>query len=206
MHTDESKTKYFDISQDFLEFVGFQFTLEYIKIKPANILKFQERIVKKINKEPSYKTGQDFKHRFNFFIKYVINKKVTGCGEQICDICGDVLGERVKSWMEFFMVITDIQQIRKLDKWIRKEISQHFYKKYKLRLKKSDFKNAGLITLEQEYYRLRKRKSCSCEKSNCSSNQINGSNGVQDTGVKRTLCWNFIWNFLERTFKKLFAL
>ena len=73
LHTDESKTKYVDISQEFLEFVGFQFTLEYIKIKPANILKFQERIVKKINKEPSYKTGQDFKHRFNFFIKYVID-------------------------------------------------------------------------------------------------------------------------------------
>ncbi|MEJ1935178.1 hypothetical protein WDZ92_33705, partial [Nostoc sp. NIES-2111] len=116
------------------------------------------------------------------------------------------LGERVKSWMGFFAVITDIQQIRELDKLIRKEVSQHFYKKYKLRLKKSDFKKAGLITLEQEYYRLRKRKSCSCEKSNCSSSQIDGSNAVQHRDVRQTLCWKFIWNFVEKMFKKLFAL
>ncbi|MEH2258756.1 reverse transcriptase domain-containing protein [Nostoc sp.] len=206
LHTDEKKTKHVDIAQEFLEFVGFQFTLEYIKIKPANILKFQERIVKKINKEPSYNTGEDFKRRFRFFIKCVINRKVTGRGEQICDTCGGVLGERVKSWMGFFMVITDIQQIRELDKWIRKEISQHFYKKYKLRLKKSDFKNAGLITLEQEYYRLRKRKSCSCEKCNSSSGAINDSNPVQDTRVRQPLCWNFILSIIERIFKKLFAL
>ncbi|QLE56654.1 reverse transcriptase domain-containing protein [Nostoc sp. TCL26-01] len=206
LHPDESKTKYVDITQDFLEFVGFQFTLDHIKVKPANILRYHERIIKKINKEPSYKTGEIPKRRFRFFIKYVINRKVTGRGERICDVCGGVLGERVKSWMGFFAVITDIQQIRELDKLIRKEVSQHFYKKYKLRLKKSDFKKAGLISLEQEYYRLRKRKSCSCEKSNCSSNQIDGSNAVHDRDVRQTLCCKFIWNFVEKMFKKLFAL
>ncbi|WP_298908988.1 reverse transcriptase domain-containing protein [uncultured Nostoc sp.] len=206
LHTDESKTKYVDIAKDFLEFVGFQFTLEHIKVKPGNILRFQQRIIEKINKEQSYKTGENFERRFSFFIKYVINRKVTGRGEKICDVCGGVLGERLKSWMGFFMVITDIQQIRELDKWIRKEVSKHFYKNYKLRLKKSDFKNVGLITLEQEYYRLRKRKACSCEKFNCSPSPINDSNAIHHTEVRQTLCWNFIWNFLERTFKKLFAL
>ncbi|MBD2254161.1 reverse transcriptase domain-containing protein [Nostoc parmelioides] len=201
LHTNESKTKYVDIAQDFLEFVGFQFTLEHIKVKPANILRFQERIIEKINKEPSYKTGEIPKRRFRFFIKYVINRKVTGRGEQICNVCGGVVGERVKSWMGFFMVITDIQQIRELDKWIRKEVSQHFYKEYKLRLKKSEFKKAGLITLEQEYYRLHKRKSCSCEKCNSSSGAINDNNPVQDTGVRQPLCWNFILNIFKKIFK-----
>lgn len=126
LHTNESKTKYVEIAKDFLEFVGFQFTLEHIKIKPGNILRFNERIIEKINKEPYYKTGEIFERRFHFFIKYVINRKVTGHGEKICDVCGGVLGERVKSWMGFFMVITDIQQIRELDKWIRKEVSKHF--------------------------------------------------------------------------------
>ncbi|QIR40295.1 hypothetical protein HCG51_28665 [Tolypothrix sp. PCC 7910] len=206
LHIDKNKTKSVDIAKDSLEFVGFQFNLEHIKIKPRNILRFQERITEKINKELSYKTGKNVKHRFSFFIKYVINRKVTGRGEKICDVCGGVLGERVKSWMGFFMVITDIQQIRELDKWIRKEVSKHFYKQYQLRLNKSDFKKAGLITLEQEYYRLHKRKSCSCEKCNSSSGSINDSNPVKNTEVRQTLCWNFIWNFLERIFKKLFPL
>ena len=178
LHTDASKTKYVDIAKDFIEFVGFQFTLEYIKVKPGNILRFQERVIEKINKEPYYKTGKKFKSRFTFFIKYVINRKVTGRGEKICDVCRGVVGERVKSWMGFFMVITDIQEIRELDKWIRKEVSKHFYKNYKLRLQKSDFKKAGLINIEQEYYRLHKRKSCSCEKFNCSSSPINDSNAT----------------------------
>ncbi|MBH8563749.1 hypothetical protein I8748_16385 [Nostoc sp. CENA67] len=169
-------------------------------------MRFQQKIIEKINEESAYKTGRIPKRRFRFFIKYVINRKVTGRGEQICNVCGGVLGERVKSWMGFFMVITDIQQIRELDKWIRKEVSQHFYRKYKLRLKKSDFKKAGLITLEQEYYRLRKRKSCSCGKCNYSSGLINDSNPVQDTEVRQPLCWNFICNIIERIFKNLFAL
>ncbi|QLE45061.1 hypothetical protein FD723_32380 (plasmid) [Nostoc sp. C052] len=206
LHADESKTKYVDIAKDFLEFVGFQFNLEHIKVKPGNILRFQERIIEKINKEPSYKTGENSKRRFNFFIKYVINKKVTGRGEKICDECSGVLGERIKSWMGFFMGITDIQQIRELDKWIRKEVSKHFYTKYQLRLKKSDFKNARLITLEQEYYRLHKRKKCLCEKPNCSLSQMNDSKAIQDKGASQTISWNFIGNFLEIIFRKLFAL
>ncbi len=200
LHTDESKTKYVDIAKDSLEFVGFQFTLEHIRVKPGNILRFQERILEKINKEPSYNTGENSQRRFRIFIKNVINRKVTGRGEKICDVCGGVIGERVKSWMGFFMVITDIQQIRELDKWMRREVSKHFYQKYKLRRKKSDFKKAELITLELEYYRIHKRKSCSCEKSNFSSNQINDSDAIQHTGAKQRLYWNFICNFLGKMF------
>ena len=121
-----------------------------------------------ISKEPSYNFDRllflipgslnNYEIRFRRFINGIINKKVLGRGEEICSVCNGVIGERVKSWMGFFMVVTDIQQIRDLDKWMRKEICKHFYKTYQIRLQKSDFKAVGLVTLEKEYYRLHKRK------------------------------------------------
>jgi retron-type reverse transcriptase len=168
LHTSEKKTKCVDIDKDSLEFVGFQFTLAHIRVKEANIDRFQTRIKEKIKKELNYKTGEKPERRFNFFIKNVINRKVLGRGETICSECGGVIGERVKSWMGFFLIVTDIQQLRELDKWIRKEVSKHFYKNYQLRLKKSSFKQAELVTLEKEYYRLHKRKICRCNESSCS--------------------------------------
>ncbi|TVP60085.1 MAG: hypothetical protein EA343_18280 [Nodularia sp. (in: Bacteria)] len=180
---EKGKTKYVDIEKNSLEFVGFQFTLEHIRIKSQNIQRFQTRILEKIAKEPSYNferllfllpgslnNYQKCLFRFGCFINFIINKKVLGRGEEICSVCNGVRGERVKSWMAFFMVVTDIQQIRDVDKWMRKEICKHFYKNYQIRLQKSNFKRAGLVTLEKEYYRLHKRKNCSCEESNCLTN------------------------------------
>ena len=164
----EPKTKYVDIAKNPLEFVGFQFTLENIKVKPENINKFKNRVLEKICKEPSYRSGKNPKRRLKVFIQNAINKKVLGRGEEICPLCSGVIGERVKSWMGFFAVVTDIEQLRKLDKWIRREVSAHFYKTYQIRLKRSDFKTAELASLEQEYYRLHKRKACSCEPLNSS--------------------------------------
>lgn len=159
----EPKTKYVDIAKDSLEFIGFQLTVENIRIKPENINKLKNRILEKIYKESSYRLGKNPEKRFNFFIKKVINRKILGRGEKICSLCNGVIGERVKSWIGFFAVVTDIEQLHELDKWIRREVSNHFYKTYKLRLKRFNFKTAGLASLEQEYYRLHKRKSCSCK-------------------------------------------
>ena len=183
LHTDERKTKQVDIGKDFLEFIGFQFTLEHIRIKSQNIQRFQTRILDKIAKEPSYNFRNQPLVRFVFFINYIINKKVLGRGEEICSVCNGVIGERVKSWMGFFMVVTDIQQIRDLDKWMRKEICKHFYKTYQIRLQKSDFKAVGLVTLEKEYYRLHKRKICSCEQSNCLTNPTIDSESIKVDGI-----------------------
>ncbi|OKH30248.1 hypothetical protein NIES2101_42580, partial [Calothrix sp. HK-06] len=164
----QGKTRFVDIGKDSLEFVGFEFTLEHTRVKKDNILRFQKRILEKIAKEPHYNFPENPKYRFKNFIICVINKKITGRGETECLACGGVIGERVKSWMGFFMVITDVQQLREFDKWVRKEIGKHFYKKYGLRLQKSDFHNAHFATLEQEYYRLHKRKKCCCLKTDCS--------------------------------------
>ncbi len=185
----EPKTKHVDIEKQSLEFVGFEFTTEHIRVKADNIRKFQERILEKIEKEPTYKWKGNPKERFKSFIDKVIIRKVLGCSEkieekEICQECGGVIGEQVRSWMGFFMAITDVQQLRQLDKWIRSEISKHFYKQYKIRLKRSDFKAAGLASLEQEYYRLHKRKkckSCSCDRSNSPVNSTDDGKSATET-------------------------
>lgn len=164
----DPKTKHVDIAKNPLEFVGFQFTPKNIKVKPDNINKFKNRVLEKICKEPFYHSGKNPKRRLKAFIQNAINRKVLGRGEEICPLCSGVIGERLKSWIGFFAVVTDIEQLHELDKWIRREVSAHFYKTYQIRLKRSDFKTAGLASLEQEYYRFHKRKNCSCEPSNLS--------------------------------------
>ncbi len=90
-----------------------------------------------------------------------------GTSEPIkCPICGEVITEKVRSWLNFFSIITDTKQLRYLDKWIRQAVSAHFNKKYNFRLKRSHFRNASLASLEKEYYRIREIQfqPCSCKR------------------------------------------
>lgn len=73
-------------------------------------------------------------------------------------------GGKTSNWIGFFSVVTDTQQIKELDKWIRQRVSQHFYQTYKLRVKRTDFRRAGLGSLIREYYKHKTpRKPCSCQ-------------------------------------------
>ncbi|WP_199247601.1 reverse transcriptase domain-containing protein [[Phormidium] sp. ETS-05] len=161
----KSKTKYVDISQENLKFVGFEFTVHHIKVSYKNIQAFREKIAQKINQERTYKYqyNPNTRKRFNFFIGNVINKKIRGRGITKCPICHGMIGEKVRSWIGFFSVITDIQQLHDLDKWIRSEVSRYFYHQYKIRLSRSDFRKAGLASLEQEYYHIHKLEQCACQ-------------------------------------------
>jgi group II intron reverse transcriptase/maturase len=159
------KTRYVDIAKDTLEFVGFQFTIDSILIKQENIKKFQDRILEKIEQEPYYQFKGKAVRRFKLFIQNVLNRKILGRGEEICPVCNGVVGERVRSWIGFFSAITDITQLRELDKWIRVQVTKHFYRNYGLRLKRFHFRDANLASLEQEYYRVHKRKICLCDTS-----------------------------------------
>ena len=52
LHNLESeKTKYVNIGQSGLNFVGFNFTLEQIKVSDNNIQKFKDRVLEKIKIE-----------------------------------------------------------------------------------------------------------------------------------------------------------
>lgn len=175
LHSLESeKTKYVNTYESGLNFVGFNFTLEQIKVSKNNIQKFKDRVLEKIRNEPNNKFGYKPKSRLNRFVLNVVNRKIIGRSEEICPLCNGVKREKVRSWIGFFRAITDVQQLHELDKWIRIEIGRHFRQIYGISLSRADFRKAGLASLEQEYYRIYKRQMCKCSISNqCERSQLN---------------------------------
>lgn len=171
LHDLGEKTKYVDVLKDKLKFVGFSFNGEHIKVHEDNIRKFQARITSKLlpskedhsssKVEADYNFGRSSRKRFKFFINRVINRKIVG-RDDICQTCSGLTEERVRNWVGFFSACTDSQQFHELDKWIRKEIGRYFWQKYRIHLKRADFREAGLRSLEQEYYRIRQKQFCRC--------------------------------------------
>lgn len=184
---DSNKTRHLNVTKNKLEFVGFELTPENIRIRSKNIEKFKERVLEKIAQEPNYwDKVTNPKRRLELFVDKIINRKILGRGEAICQICGGVIDEQVKSWIGFFSAITDTAQLHDLDKWIRQEVSAHFYREYGFRVRRAYFGKKDisieesiasreyLASLEQEYYRLHKSKFnlCSCAISNkCSDSE-----------------------------------
>ncbi len=159
---EKSKTKYVDISKNPLVFVGFELTLTDIKVSPNNIQRFQKKISQKLEKEKSYKFSDNPRERFFTLVDYVINKKIQGRPEKLCPVCKGLLDKNNRNWVGFFSVVTDTQQFHDLDKWIRAQLCQYFYKTYQIRLKRRDFREAGLASIMQEFYKNHKFKKCFC--------------------------------------------
>jgi RNA-directed DNA polymerase len=212
MHSLESgKTKYLNIEEEGLKFVGFLFDKDHIRVNEGNVNKFKDRISNKLRRstdskkdqgkiEQDYNFGNDAKKRLNLFVCRVINRKILGSGTGICQACGGLTermsekgslqrrnqglstgdstresevqslartsqtspDEKIRSWIKFFSAITDVHQLHEIDKWIRVTVGNYFWEYYKVRLNRTDFRNAGLASLEQEYYKIRKNKICKC--------------------------------------------
>jgi retron-type reverse transcriptase len=159
LHTE--KTKALNIRECGLNFVGFHFTDTTISISERNIKKFQERFSKKIESDISW--NQKFKsieHRVKELILRKLNYKIYGV-QDTCKKCLLRIEERPKSWISYFSVTTDILQLKKLDKWIREQISIHFLSNYRFHVKRKNVRKF-LASIEKEYYSLRKKKICRC--------------------------------------------
>ncbi len=191
---DSHKSKYVDIIKDEMRFIGFSFDGNHIKIKEENINKFKERIKNKLRKskdrkneknkiEQDYNFGAKAKKRLTLFVCRVINRKINGSGKGVCGVCGGLTGEKIRSWIGFFSAITDVTQLREIDKWIRKTLGEYFWERYGICLNRNDFRNAGLASLEQEYYRIRRKMPCKCKPIEQAEVYDNHEEQVRHTGL-----------------------
>lgn len=155
------KTKQIDVALENLEYLDFQFSPSHILVGSRNIEELKRKILNRIGVEPDlWQVISEPRQRFIRFIDKRLNVVLSG-RFNICNTCGRML-PLSKSWIKYFSVITTTAQLHALDKWIRMSLSSHFYKNYGLRLKRRDFRDATLISLEQEYYRIQKYKPCRC--------------------------------------------
>lgn len=166
LHPD--KTQVSVIANGDLIFVGFQFMQDRVRAKPENIRRFKDRFMAALIKESTLKSqSYHWSERLNLTIRWRVNPKILGPEPELCEICG-LPKERRRSWMAFFAsVVSDEDQLRQLDRWMRGRICKYFRDRYRVRLGVRELQQAGMKSLVGEYHRLRKMPMTPCT---CSSN------------------------------------
>lgn len=136
----KNKTKAINLeSQHYIEFLGYRISRNYLGIKKDNITKFKKTINHII--EQGIKQKLDIEK-----IYYKINAKILGNwiyskGYFVpCDKCGKP--QKPQSWIGFFINITDMRQLKCLDRWIRGQLYHFFFIRYKVRLSKKYFRKS----------------------------------------------------------------
>jgi len=188
LHEIGNKTKLLDLSppkNERLDFLGFEISPNGLRIKNDNVRKFRSRIAQTLS-EIEVDT-QDGKLSWDeaFFRVAVrrINNKIVGledlieqCKENkgLCTKCCKLIPKR--SWIGYFMMVTDVEQLREIDKMIRaaicraykKETGKNLRKKIMLHYTKDTPEPLKLVT--KKYYEYRKQverhgdKICRCER------------------------------------------
>lgn len=160
-----NKTKLINVPKnDGLNFVGFHFDSEFMRVREKTVERFKKRIREEVfNSVPESIAEQKFSKKPLKWLIRRINSKIQGLrGKEKCPKCGyDRIGAP-RSWMAFFSVVTDTNQLRGLDKWIRDELYSYMYDKFGLRIKRSTLKQNGLKSLVNEKYHVSRTKFRPC--------------------------------------------
>jgi RNA-directed DNA polymerase len=158
----EAKTnKSVDITSGKLEFVGFRFLENHIGIRRKTEDKFKEKISHIIRDQLNHtrKTKPDAHASYDFqeLIRLRLNRTLRGPDIEICETC-QLPKSELRNWLAFFSsTITDVEQLKRLDKWIRTEITKALHEKHKgksthQRLEQKHWRLGKARTLCAEYY------------------------------------------------------
>jgi len=160
------KTKVSDIAEGELVFVGFQFMSDRVRVKPDNVGRFRDRFLKALAKESSLKSSSHkWATRLRLAIQWCVNPKILGPNPELCEKCG-LPKERRRSWMAFFaLVVSDVDQLRQLDRWMRRQVCKYFRDRYRARVGRKELREAGMKSLVGEYYHRKSSPTelCSCD-------------------------------------------
>lgn len=171
LEINEHKTKKIDIREDGLDFVGFHFDGQHIRVRRKTVERFKARIVEEIFHAipQGIKQRKSPKRTLNW-LTWRINSKIQGMrGREECPRCRCERIGPPRSWMAFFRVVTDDSQLRELDKWIRKRLYDYVYSEFDIRINRKALKRRprrkGLRSLVNEKYQVRaaRRRPCLCD-------------------------------------------
>lgn len=151
LHPDPKKTKIIHLKQNkSVDFVGFKISKEQIGVKEQNVDKFKSRILKILNETDFSKSKALLLLRHKLSFKYYGNE----VKQFQCRTCKKI--DVTRNWMKFFLVITDVEQLKKIDYWVYKEINFYYFKKTGKRLPKNLIRSLNFPSLEMLFYRYRK--------------------------------------------------
>jgi RNA-directed DNA polymerase len=157
------KTSTPDTYTDGLEFLGFGYDAQHIRVGQKNIERYKRRIRDVIDKVSLEQNITPARRVYKLVNKLTV--KIKGySGEYKCVKCGYPRVEEPRSWIAFFKVATDVEQFRKLDSWTRKQIYDAYHAFSAGRLS-NKFLRQELPTLVNELFRVRnyRLQPCVCD-------------------------------------------
>ena len=134
---------------DGFNFVGFRFRGSKVSVKPSNIGKFRNRIDAVLAKHEGRLRDGEYADARECVGKAVFHLNIKVRGVQVDD--------KTRSWMTYFRVVNDVDQIRRLDRWISRRFSAMCIRIGISARGRSAIRAIGYRGLVREYWRVRKK-------------------------------------------------
>lgn len=139
-------------ASDGVDFVGFTIDKHAIRIKRENVARFKDRIRKVIDSHRVYfSKWEENIERLIRRLRY----KIEGPAEELREHLEEI-NPYQKSWIGYYRIVDDHSQIKKLDHWLRTQISKYSWQVHGVKIKATDMRSMGLPSLFATYWRSRK--------------------------------------------------
>lgn len=138
-----------------VEFVGFRISPGRTRARPANVAKFKHRLRAVIDDhDMRQQPGPDLKalaRRLAF--------KIEGPVDHVRALIDHGLAKHPyrRSWIGYFRVVDDDRQIKDLDNWLRRQVSQYMWAVHKTKTNATAMREAGLPSLYGTLWKARSR-------------------------------------------------
>ena len=153
----DSKTTDCVLAERGVDFLGFRITSSQLRVRGRNIGKFKQRIDGVIAKQTEIKFSK-WKKALGYLIRN-LKLKIEGPGEddlQEYANAGFTVAQYRRSWIGFFRIVDDDEQIRQVDRWLRTRVKLYMWKRFRVKLTFTQLQEAGLPTLLNTKYKARK--------------------------------------------------
>jgi RNA-directed DNA polymerase len=152
LHPD--KTKECVEAVDGVDFLGFHISIRGVQIRRRNVSKFKARIrhvveTQKVFRVPE-RTLRSLARRINFKIRGPDETQL----KKMADRGKPVVACR-RSWIGFFRIVDDLEQIRGLDRWLRRQVSQFMWRKHRCRATLREMQRVGMRSLVNSLWKAR---------------------------------------------------
>ncbi|MGE0481692.1 MAG: reverse transcriptase domain-containing protein [Vicinamibacterales bacterium] len=137
-----------------IDFLGFRIDADSIRVRGRNIHKFKNRVRTVIANQHKHRTAGATLKSLCRRLNYKIEGPNRQQRERLKRVAGVTHPHR-RSWIGFFRIVTDVEQVRALDRWIRKEVSAFMWNTHRCRVRYRAMREAGLCSLRRCLFRAR---------------------------------------------------
>lgn len=144
LHPDKTKTCV--SGESGVDFLGFRISTRGVRVRGRNVAKFKTRIkdvlaTQKI-KDTAERTLRSLIWRLSYKIRGPDEEQIRKMAER---------GKRIslcrRSWIGYFRIVDDVGQIRRLDRWLRAQVSRFMAEKHRQRVTLGVMQSYGLPSL-----------------------------------------------------------